>query len=159
NVSLNFRAFPASSGSMNSLRHRDLARAAALCTLALLLGACASNKPAPVEDRVVQAPPPIVAPPPPPPAPSTPAPEPASRPQTYPVKRGDTLHQIALDQGLDYRDLAAWNNLENPNVIRVGQVLRLAAPGETATGGATTAPLRSAPATVDAKTGAETKPG
>ena len=48
---------------------------------------------------------------------------------TYTVKRGDTLAQIALDNGLDYRELAAWNNIENPNVIRVGQVLVLAAPG------------------------------
>ena len=28
--------------------------------------------------------------------------------------------QIALDHGLDYRELAAWNNIENINVIRVG---------------------------------------
>ena len=55
--------------------------------------------------------------------------EPDWRPQTYTVKRGDTLYQIALDHGLDYRELAAWNNLENVNLIRVGQVLRLAAPG------------------------------
>ena len=70
--------------------------------------------------------------------------------------RGDTLHQIALDNGLDYRELAAWNNLENPNVIRVGQVLRLAPPGEsaaTAATGVTTAPLRAPPPVV-----AEAKP-
>ena len=41
-------------------------------------------------------------------------------------------YQIALDHGLDYRELAAWNNIENVNVIRVGQVLRLTAPGEPA---------------------------
>ena len=44
------------------------------------------------------------------------------------MKRGDTLHQIALDYGLDYRELAAWNNIENANLIRVGQVLRLPRP-------------------------------
>ena len=54
--------------------------------------------------------------------------EPDWRPQTYTVKRGDTLYAIALDHGLDYRELAAWNNLENVNVIRPGQVLRLSAP-------------------------------
>jgi lipoprotein NlpD len=80
---------------------------------------------------------------------------------TYTVKRGDTLHQIALDSGPDYRELAAWNNLENANVIRVGQVLRLAAPGTTAdpnasvtaqevAPGVTTAPLRAPPAVVAA---------
>ena len=72
-----------------------------------------------------------VAPPPPSPPPCAPsAPEPDTRPQTYTVKRGDTLYQIALDHGLDYRELAAWNNIENLNLIRVGQVLRLTAPGE-----------------------------
>ena len=45
-------------------------------------------------------------------------------PQTYTVKRGDTLYAIALDLGLDYRELAAWNNIENINLIRVDQVLR-----------------------------------
>ena len=72
-----------------------------------------------------------------------------ARPQTYTVKRGDTMHQIALDNGLDYRELAAWNNLENPNVIRVGQVLRLTAPGDSGTPsaatGVTTTPLRASP--------------
>jgi lipoprotein NlpD len=67
------------------------------------------------------------------------------------VKRGDTLHAIALDHGLDYREVAAWNNIENPNVILVGQVLRLVAPGESAAVGAagvTTTPLRSVPSVV-----------
>ncbi len=54
-------------------------------------------------------------------------PSPTGGPQTYIVKRGDTLYAIALDHGLDYRELAAWNNIENVNLIRVGQVLRLAA--------------------------------
>ena len=79
-----------------------------------------------------------------------------SRPQTYTVKRGDTLHQIALDNGLDYRDLATWNSIENPNVIRVGQVLRLTAPDSTATStaatGVTTAPLRAGPPPMVAET-------
>jgi len=135
-----------------------LCRAAAargcVLALALLVAACASRAPAPVVER----------PPPPPrtvtPAPSAPPPaavreappEPEPQPQTYTVKRGDTLHAIALDHGLDYRELAAWNNLENPNLIRVGQVLRLTAPGDPgpsaapATAGVVTTPLRSAPA-------------
>jgi lipoprotein NlpD len=44
----------------------------------------------------------------------------------YTVKRGDTLLRIALDHGQHYRDLVAWNNLENPNDIKVDQVLRVA---------------------------------
>jgi lipoprotein NlpD len=50
------------------------------------------------------------------------------RPETYIVKRGDTLYTIALDHGLDYKDLASWNQLEDPNLIKVGQQLRLRPP-------------------------------
>lgn len=46
----------------------------------------------------------------------------------YTVKKGDTLYAIALDNGQDYKDIAAWNNLDNPNLIRVGQSLRVAPP-------------------------------
>ncbi len=46
----------------------------------------------------------------------------------YTVKRGDTLYRIALDNGQDYRDLAAWNNLTNPDAIKEGQVLRVMPP-------------------------------
>ena len=65
----------------------------------------------------------------------------------YTVKRGDTLRQIAAERGLDYRELAAWNNIENSNVLRVGQVLRLTSPSEPASSvaGVQTAPLRSEP--------------
>jgi len=44
------------------------------------------------------------------------------------VKQGDTLLRIALDHGLSWRDLARWNALDNPNLIEVGQVLRVVAP-------------------------------
>ena len=42
----------------------------------------------------------------------------------YEVKKGDTLYSIALEYGVDYRELAQWNSLEDPSKIRVGQVLR-----------------------------------
>jgi len=135
--------------------------------IALALAACTTRSVAPVEDR--RGPPPRVSPPPiatapgaasTPEAPSQPAVEPDWRPQSYTVKRGDTLHAIALEHGLDYRELAAWNAIDNPNLIRVGQVLRLAAPGEASPGvagetpgGVVTAPLRTAPPVVEAKAG------
>jgi lipoprotein NlpD len=46
-----------------------------------------------------------------------------ARPGTYAVKRGDTLYAIATAHGIDYRDLARWNNITNPAAIEVGQVL------------------------------------
>lgn len=111
---------------------------------ALVLAGCMTRAPAPVDERT----PPVFVFPPPAPSPVPPAAEPEARPpQLYTVKRGETLAQIALDHGLDYRELAVWNNIENPNVIRVGQVLTLSAPGPAAAGpgSVVTAPLVSAP--------------
>ncbi len=112
----------------------------------MLLVGCASRTRAPVEDRT--GPPATVAAPAPKPSPlPAAAPEADARIPTYTVKRGDTLYQIALDHGLDYKELAAWNNLDNPNLIRVGQVLRVTAPGDATAAvssgsGVTTAPLK-----------------
>ncbi len=47
----------------------------------------------------------------------------------YTIKKGDTLYSIALDHGVDYRDLVAWNGIDNPNRIRLGQQLRVAPAG------------------------------
>lgn len=53
----------------------------------------------------------------------------AGKPGYYTVKSGDTLIRIGLDNGLNWRDIARWNTLENPNSIEVGQVLRVIPPG------------------------------
>ena len=49
----------------------------------------------------------------------------AGKPGYYTVKPGDTLIRIGLDTGQNFRDIVRWNNLENPNLIEVGQVLRI----------------------------------
>jgi len=46
----------------------------------------------------------------------------------YRVKRGDTLIGISLEHGVDWRELAAWNKIENANLIDVGQLLRVKDP-------------------------------
>lgn len=51
---------------------------------------------------------------------------------TYTVRRGDTLIRIALDHGQNYRDLVTWNNLSDPDDIKVGQLLRVAPPEHNA---------------------------
>lgn len=47
------------------------------------------------------------------------------RPQTHNVQKGDTLYGIALEYGFDYKELAEWNGIGAPYVIRIGQQLRL----------------------------------
>lgn len=64
------------------------------------------------------------------------------RPATHTVKRGETLYAIALEYGLDYRELASWNQLDKNFVIKVGQILRLGPAGQAAV---VTTPLASAP--------------
>ena len=114
---------------------------------AALIGGCMTRPAAPVSEVAplpgARAPAPL--------SPPAALREPDGRPQTYTVKRGETLRQIALDHGLDYRDLAAWNNIDNVNRISVGQVLVLSAPGQPAAAGqagpsgVVTAPLVTAP--------------
>ena len=93
-------------------------RQLALLSLSLLLlNACTTNRQAPVVDRT-----PVVAPAP------VKVEEPKEERGLYTVKKGDTLIRIALDHGQNYRDLVAWNNLTNPNDIKVDQVLRVLPP-------------------------------
>ncbi len=49
-------------------------------------------------------------------------------PNTYVVKKGDSLWKIAqtmLNDGSRYKEIAEKNNIVNPNKIQVGQILRL----------------------------------
>ena len=43
----------------------------------------------------------------------------------YVVQRGDTLSKIAAQYGTTYQKLAAYNNISNPSLIRVGQEIRI----------------------------------
>jgi len=49
------------------------------------------------------------------------------------VKRGDTLYSIAQEHGVDPRDVAQWNGLDDPTRLRIGQQLRLRPPLASAT--------------------------
>lgn len=92
----------------------------------LVLAGCTGPRrvaqPAPVEDRTVsrgEARAPAGA-------------ENAGKPGYYTVRPGDTLFRIALDSGQPWRDLQAWNSLSNPNLLEVGQVLRVVPPSASA---------------------------
>ena len=98
--------------------------------IAAMLAACAAPRPAPVSDARAPA---LAG------APKAVQPDvkstagqatkPIDAGKIHTIQKGDTLISIALANGLDYRELAAWNNLENPNAIKLGETLRLTAPG------------------------------
>jgi lipoprotein NlpD len=119
---------------LNSFRWR----VGALTLVTALLAACSSGPrtQAPVEDRTSIKSPQAA------PAPVAtvatakvevekvmPGAENAGKPGYYTVRQGDTLTRIGLDHGHAWRDLAKWNNLDNPNLIETGQVIRVAPPG------------------------------
>ncbi len=52
----------------------------------------------------------------------------SSQTYTYTVQSGDTLSQIAACDGTTVSQLASLNHISNPNVIYVGQVLKLPNP-------------------------------
>ena len=66
----------------------------------------------------------------------------------YDVVKGDTLYAIAFRKGVDFRDLAKWNNIAAPYTIWPGQRLRLA----PTAGAAPAAPGASHPATASVAT-------
>lgn len=49
----------------------------------------------------------------------------ASEPKYYTVKNGDTLSEIAEEFGTTVDQLVKWNDIYNPNLIYVGQKLRV----------------------------------
>ena len=96
-------------------------------TAAAVLAGCAASGRAPVEDRrppaarAKSAAPAVAA-----------APQPAVPEGFHLVKRGETLYSIALENGLDYRELAQWNSMDDPSRLLAGQVLRVTPPAQTA---------------------------
>ncbi len=92
----------------------------------LVLAGCASKSPAPVAERGGQ--------------PTTAA---AAAKDTYTVKSGDTLRSIARDHGMDYRELIVLNNIESPDRIAPGKVLKVKPPATATASGVTTAPITS----------------
>lgn len=93
------------------------------------LSACSTTpNQAPVIDRPVSTPPVKSA------TPSETAQVSRDERGLYTVKKGDTLIRIALEYGQNYRDLVTWNNLANPNDIKVDQVLRVLPPDSAGNG-------------------------
>jgi lipoprotein NlpD len=103
---------------------------------ALLLVACESNPPVPVIERAPQTSKP--KPPEAKPVETKPADAKVAganaettasskdwRPDSHTVKKGDTLFGIGLEYGIDYKEIAAVNNIASPYPIKIGQKLDL----------------------------------
>lgn len=82
----------------------------------MLLTGCASHAPAPIVERQTAPKPSRVA---------HKASEKDWRPDTYMVKKNDTLYSIGLEYGYDYKEIAQLNNIPAPYVIRLGQLLKI----------------------------------
>lgn len=94
-----------------------------LLPVVLVLAGCTASWRAPVESRGAQPAQPRAA--------TSTRPvtrSPAAIPPAYRVRPGDTLFGIAWDYGLDYREVARWNDIRSPYRIYAGQSLRLRAP-------------------------------
>ena len=127
----------------------------------LLAGCASSTHRAPVEERAGgtrSTPGVVVAAPADKPPPGA---ENAGKPGYYAVKPGDTLIRIGLETGQNWRDIARWNNIDNPNVIEVGQVVRVAPPNAdpTVASARSVAPSRVESRPLDAPKGASAPTG
>ena len=113
-----------------------------------ILAGCAQVNKAPVEDRGASRPSASTSTPAVDPA-TLPGAENAGKPGYYTVKPGDTLIRIGLEHGQSWKDIARWSNLENANLIEVGQVVRVvppnvsvaSAPSSSSSGGRAVAPV------------------
>jgi len=77
---------------------------------------------------------------------------PSPAPNSYTVKKGDTLYSISFRYGMDYREVARINGIRSPYTIYVGQQLKFkgAPVTTTATRPAPAQPSRSQPSTPSA---------
>jgi lipoprotein NlpD len=90
-------------------------RSFALTSAILVLAACATNRRSVVVEPAAASS-----------GPHAVAPTRAAPGGTYKVNKGDTLYSIAFRNGVDFRDLASWNNIAAPYTIWPGQELKLA---------------------------------
>ena len=124
----------------------SIGRRGLLLIVVALLSACVSHAPAPISaKRAALAPGVSVTRP----GVTTPSRSTRSLPTHHVVASGDTLYGISWKYRLDFRDIVKWNNLPDPDLILVGQRLRLTAPPVWAKAVKRTAPVaRASPAEV-----------
>ncbi len=111
-----------------------LLKLAVSACLIMSIGACTTTATAPVSDRTLgpeEAP--VV----------TGGTEATAAPveRFYVVETGDTLNRIAQKFGHTWQEVAAWNDLTDPDQISVGQTIRVSPPAGAPTAGVTVTPV------------------
>jgi lipoprotein NlpD len=142
---------------MQGFGNRSWCAGITLAVVLVIAGCAAPRGPAPVEDRGTMTRAPNAAPGGPlitTDASGKPLPgiENYGKPGYYTVRPGDTIRRIGNETGQSWQNIVRWNNLENPDLIEVGQVLRVIPPVGPASGATS---LATAPAPVE---GVVTKP-
>jgi lipoprotein NlpD len=142
---------------MQGFGNRSWCAGITLAVVLVIAGCAAPRGPAPVEDRGTMTRAPSAAPGGPlitTDASGKPLPgiENYGKPGYYTVRPGDTIRRIGNETGQSWQNIVRWNNLENPDLIEVGQVLRVIPPVGPASGATS---LATAPAPVE---GVVTKP-
>lgn len=129
--------------SIESRGRNAVSRRWAVCLCVLGLAACTTTgvRQAPIVERTPPAPTATES--------AAPAVAREARDGLYVVQKGDTLVSIAAAFKVDHKDLARWNNLDDPGKLQVGQSLRVIAPAGEA--GAAVIPVTPA-------TGAQSRP-
>lgn len=77
----------------------------------------------------------------------------ADIPATHTVQAGENLYRIGLKYGISWVKLAEYNGLANANMIKVGQVLKLAPDSDDGTGDPTVTPSPNTETTYTVKAG------
>jgi lipoprotein NlpD len=118
---------------MQGFGNRSWCAGITLAVVLVIAGCAAPRGPAPVEDRgtMTRAPNtasggPLITTD----ASGKPLPgiENYGKPGYYAVRPGDTIRRIGNETGQGWQNIARWNNLDNPDLIEVGQVLRVVPP-------------------------------
>jgi len=134
------------------MRMKGLFKTLGVALMVFSLGACTTNLTAPVSDRAVgdETGPTING---------------AAEGVTggpiadryYVVEPGDTLNRIAQKFGHSWQEVAAWNNMSDPNALAVGQSIRVSPPTGGAAGtGVTVTPIATGGPSIGATPGSTT---
>ena len=119
---------------MQGFGNRSWFAGVTLAVVLVIAGCAAPRGPAPVEDRGTMANAPGTAAPGGPQittdASGKPLPgiENYGKPGYYAVRPGDTIRRIGIETGQSWQNIVRWNNIDNPDLIEVGQVLRVVPP-------------------------------